>query len=102
MSGNKECDQLVPDVLRGKPSPCFRITAFQHSIEQVPLVFAAILPLFDQLRIVSIFSRYGATYLICNRMLKGHVLFEFFIRGTIKPRSPWQSSSLQSSGFQRS
>lgn len=49
VSGNKECDQLVPDVLGGETSACFWITAFQHSIQQVTLVFTAFLPLFDQL-----------------------------------------------------
>jgi hypothetical protein len=53
MPRNKECDQLVPDVLGGKTSPCLRITAFQHSIQQVTFVFTATLPLFDQLQRVS-------------------------------------------------
>jgi hypothetical protein len=79
MPRNKECDQLVPDVLGGETSACFWIAAFQHSIQQVTLVFTAILPLFDQLPRVSIFSHQGATYLICNRMLEGHVLFKFFV-----------------------
>jgi hypothetical protein len=56
MPGNKECDQLIPYILGGKTSPCFWITAFQHSIQQVSLIFTAILPLFDQLRRVSMFS----------------------------------------------
>ena len=49
MASNQEGDQLIPDILRRQPLAGLWISAFQHGIQKIAMVFTTLHPVPYQL-----------------------------------------------------